>query len=208
MLRAGFQPDGTPLPPEKGPFRTLPWRVAINKHIDFPSSFMAALADTNLNKLVLVDNAGGKGEDYVMAETCVISDERLRLLEQAQEKGALLKTLQEENLLPSGSKAEALKEDNIGFLAVRVSGRNRVLVIRNLSRMIDVIEKGQLNPNAHGPENLTLVKRNASFVIDRIDKPDGISMVPESITQQYLAALAGKPDAPVTRPNYIRLNKG
>ena len=55
MYRAGYNPDGTPLPAkENGHYRTLPWRIAINKHIGFPASLLAALGDKHLGKIILV----------------------------------------------------------------------------------------------------------------------------------------------------------
>lgn len=207
MYRAGYNPDGTPLPPRKsGHYRTLPWRIAINKHIGFPYSLLAALADKHLGKIVLVDNAGAEGADTVIAESFILDDRELFALEGAERSGDLLPLLMKEELLPYGNKATEIKLDNTGFLASRVGGVNHVLVITDVERMIDVIEKGQLNPNAHGPSNLTLVNFLASFIVDKIDKPDGVDMTPSEMLSAYEEILAKNPNTP--RPNYLRLNAG
>jgi hypothetical protein len=207
MYRAGYKPDGTMLPPkEAGHYRTLPWRIAMNKHIGFPASFLAALADKHLGKLILIDNAGVEGSDKVIAESFILDDQELMTIERAEGQGMLLEALQKHELLPQGSSAEELKLNETGYLAVRVGGVNHVLVMIDLERMVDVIEKAQLNLNAHGPSNLTLVKFIASFIIDDIDKPDGIDMTPVEMREAYEGVLAKNSDTP--RPNYLRLNAG
>lgn len=177
-------------------YRTLPWRIAINKHIGFPASFLAAFHDANLSKLVLVDNAGKAREDKVIAELFTVTDAQMRKLEKA---GDLLQVLDKEKLLPHGRSVKELAANNAGFLVTRVQGKNRLLVIANIERFVDVLEKGQLNPNAHGEQTLAWLKRSASFLIDRIDKSAGISTVPPK-------KQAKSKDAP--RSNYLRLNSG
>jgi hypothetical protein len=180
-------------------YRTLPWRIAINKHIGFPASLLAAFQDTNLDKLVLVDNAGKAKEDKVIAELFKVSDAQLKKLKKAE---SLLQILDKEKLLPYGRSVQEIDEKNTGFLAARIQGKNHLLVIANIERFIDVLEKGQLNPNAHGEQALAWLKRTASFLIDRIDKPEGISTVPPKVPTKQ----AKNKDAP--RSNYLRLNSG
>ncbi len=206
MLRAGYKPDGTPLPPKKsGHYRTLPWRIALNKHINFPSSFLAALNDKHLGKLVLVDNAGELGDDKVIAESFIMDDYELFALEKAALEGDMIEFLKRHKLLPEGAEHYANFE-NTDLLAARVGGVNHVLIMTDIERIIDVFEKAQLNMNAHGPSNLTLVKFLASFVVDKIDKPEGLDMTPDEIRQAYDAIKLKNPNTP--RPNYLRLNAG
>jgi hypothetical protein len=105
-------------------YRTLPWRVAINKHIGFPASLLAAAHDPHLHQLMLVDNAGAAGQETLLAET---------------------------------------KETN----------GQRELHVYQPSRMAEVLEKAQLNPNAHSPQALTWLKSGASFLmgLDQWGKP-------------------------------------
>jgi len=207
MYRAGYNPDGTPLPPkEKGHYRTLPWRIAINKHIGFPVSLLAAWTDKHLGKVVLVDNAGVEGEDRVIAESFILDDRDLFALEGAEKSGELLSYLMREKMMPYGVLSQEVEVENTGYLAARVGGVNHVLVMVDTERMVDVMEKAQLNLNAHGPSNLTLVKFLASFVIDRIDKPDAEDMTPPEMMEAYLEVLEKNPDTP--RPNYLGLNAG
>lgn len=205
MYRAGYRPDGSSLPPKKsGHYRTLPWRIAINKHIGFPRSFLAALGDKNLGKIILVDNAGEEGQDHVIAESFILDDDDLNALENAQRYNALLRELESSDLLPYENQIETLDESNCGFLAARVEGINHVLIMTNVERMIDLFEKAQLNPNAHGPSNLTLVKFLASFIINSIDKPEGEDTTPSQVRQAYEEVLANEANTP--RPNYLHLN--
>ena len=207
MYRAGYNPDGTPLPPkEGGHYRTLPWRIAINKHIGFPASLLAALADKHLGKIILVDNAGAEAQDKVIAESFILDDRELFALEGAEQSGELVPLLVRENLLPHGIEPQQMKAENTGYLAARVGGVNHILVMVDMERMVDVIEKAQLNLNAHGPSNLTLVKFLASFIIDKIDKPEGQDMTPPEMREAYEKVLAKNPDTP--RPSYLRLNRG
>jgi len=207
-MRAGFSPDGTPLPArtDGGHYRTLPWRVALNKHIYFPSSLLAALADKHLGKIVLIDNAGRKGEDTVIAESFILADDEFQQLEFAQESGSIASTLRREKWLPHGHMASHIDAKNTSYLALRVSGMYHVMVIVNVERFVDVLEKAQLNPNAHGPSNLALKHSLYSFVVNRIDKPGSLDMTPPEVLAAYREAVKENTDSP--RPNYIRLNAG
>ncbi len=202
MRRAGYLPDGSALPKKKrGYYRTLPWRIAINKHIGFPASLLAAFADPKLDRLVLIDNARGAGTDCVMAEKFCIEDKILKSLEQAEKDGRLVSMLAQHHLLPEGREEADILEKNAGFMVQRVQGKNHLLVIADMERMVDIIEKGQLNPNAHGPQALAWLKRTASFLIDRIDKPHGVPTIPPKKESARKSA-----DGP--RSNYLRLNSG
>ncbi|MDG1287087.1 MAG: zeta toxin family protein [Rickettsiales bacterium] len=207
MYRAGYNPDGAPLPPkEDGHYRTLPWRIAINKHIGFPASLLAAWTDKHLGKVILVDNAGVEGEDRVIAESFILDDRELFALEAAEQSDGLVPYLMREKLMPYGVLSQEVAAENTGYLAARVGGVNHVFVMVDTERMVDVMEKAQMNLNAHGPSNLTLVKFLASFVIDRIDKPDAEDMTPPEMMEAYREVLAKNPDTP--RPNYLGLNAG
>lgn len=178
--------------------RTLPWRVALNKHIGFATSLLAACSDTKLDRLILIDNAGPQGTDSAIAELFTVKEATIRQLEKAAEEGELLPMLAKHQLLPSEQKESKLTERNVGFLK---TGQRRVLVIVNISRFVDILEKSQLNPNAHSPEALTWLKRTASFLIDRMDKPDGIPTIPPK--KEGTKKAANQP-----RSNYLRLNSG
>jgi len=51
-----------------------------------------------------------------------------------------------------------------------------------------------------------LVRSLASFVINQIDKPDGVDMTLQEMQEAYMQVLKKNPDTP--RPNYLRLNAG
>jgi hypothetical protein len=60
----------------------------------------------------------------------------------------------------------ALTEDNVGYLIYRGSEYNRTLLIYNLRRMVDFVEKRQLNPNASGEEGLLHKTSPLAFHVD------------------------------------------
>ncbi len=155
-------------------YRSLPWRVAINKHINFPTSLLAALADRNMQKIVVVDNAGEVKNSKVMAESFIIKSQKLALLWDAQAKGNLAVVLQQDNLLPDDKDLNPPDDmQDIAFLAADFGDYAHILVITDINRFVDIVEKRQFNPNASGIDNLTFIKSDLSFMINEIDKPNG-----------------------------------
>ena len=72
-----------------------------------------------------------------------------------------------------GSKLDALinrntafAENNVAFQIYHSKNGNRVLVIYNVRRMVDFVEKRQLNPNASGPEGLLHKPEALAFHVD------------------------------------------
>jgi hypothetical protein len=59
-----------------------------------------------------------------------------------------------------------LSEDNVGYLIYKGSEDNRVLLIYHLRRLIDFVEKRQLNPNASGEEGLLHKPVALAFHVD------------------------------------------
>ena len=59
-----------------------------------------------------------------------------------------------------------LIEENVAYLTYRNQHGNRVLIIYNTQRMIDFIEKSQLNPNASGEKGLLHKPESLAFDVD------------------------------------------
>jgi len=164
--------------------RALPWVVTIDKHIRSPQAFLQALQDTALAKLSLFANDGERDQHYLVAESFLLYDEDIEHLQQQQIAGTLaqhfkimmsrhkysvLKSLAQdgENTLQALiDRNTALTEDNVGYLIYRGSEYNRTLLIYNLRRMVDFVEKRQLNPNASGEEGLLHKTAPLAFHID------------------------------------------
>ncbi len=166
--------------------RTLPWVVTTGKHIEMPQSFLDAIQDNNLDKISLFANDGAKGESYVVAESFDVTDSELKDLQQSKNDTTLAKTLRtymdkDESVLKSVANGEntidslikknpRFNEENVGYMVYKSAGKNRVLAIYNTQRLTDLMNKGQLNPNASGPEGLTHKKENLSFVVQSGNK--------------------------------------
>ena len=160
--------------------RALPWNVTVGKHIGFSSALLDAFEDKNVGKILLDDRAGPKGFAYNMAESFEVDTATATRLVEARKAGHLLDELKKDEgkLLPSnpGKKAENLPpitEDNVDIIHKVVAGKHRVLVINNVQRFIDLVQKGQQNQYAQGPDNLTHMHGGLSFHIPDIDTPNG-----------------------------------
>ena len=164
--------------------RALPWVITVYKHVRAPRSFLMALEDPALEKISLFANDGERGRHYLVAESFDLSDEEVRTLQRHQLGGILavhlksyiethqystLKNLARNNRV----KLEALIDRNPGFVESNVAYQvypgkdgNRVLAIYNSRRMVDFMEKRQLNPNASGEEGLLHKPDSLAFHVD------------------------------------------
>lgn len=168
--------------------RALPWVVTIDKHIRSPQSFLMALQDTSLSKLSLFANDGERDQHYLVAESFLLYDEDVDHLQQQQIAGNLAKhcdTMMKRHKdsvlknLAQGDEAAlqaligrnpALDEDNVGYLIYPGSEQNRVLLIYHLRRLVDFVQKRQLNPNASGEEGLLHKPWALGFHVDPLAK--------------------------------------
>jgi len=164
--------------------RALPWVVTVDKHIRSPRAFLNALEDTALNKISLFANDGNKDQHYLVAESFLFSDEELGELQEQQRQGNLAQHLKQmirnrnDSVLKklAGDITETLEawlnrnpdfsEANVAYQIYRGSEINRVLLIYHTRRMVDFIEKRQLNPNASGAEGLLHKPAALAFHVD------------------------------------------
>jgi fido (protein-threonine AMPylation protein) len=177
--------------------RALPWVVTVDKHIRAPRSFFNALEHQQLDKLSLFANDGEKDRHYLVAESFSFSDQEIRKLQQQQLAGTLkpylellLKNHQDSilsNLAQNDhNKLEELinrnpffSETNVGFQIYHSSTGNRVLVIYNARRLVDFVEKRQLNPNASGVDGLLHKPESLTFHVDPYAKDPWITRLQE-----------------------------
>jgi len=182
--------------------RALPWVVTVDKHIRAPASFLAALQHKSLDKLSLFANDAERGKQYLVAESVVCSDDEVRALQRHQIAGSLLEHLR--NLIETsegsalrrlagndaGRLAElmdrnpAFTEGNAAYLVYRSHATNRVLLVYNVRRLVDFIEKRQLNPNASGEEGLLHKPDNLAFHVDPSGKQPWITRLQDSPLEQ------------------------
>ena len=164
--------------------RALPWVVAVDKHIRAPASFLQALEHPDLDKLSLFANDGRIDRHYLVAETFVFSNEELHQIQEDQRSGCLADFFEmlirrhEDSTLRNLAQGDAARlaelferipgwsEPNVGYLVYGFQKLHRLLVIYNLRRMVDFLEKGQLNPNASGEDGLLHKHASLAFHID------------------------------------------
>ena len=168
--------------------RALPWVVTVDKHIRAPRSFLNALEHEMLNKISLFANDGEKNKHYLVAESFFFSDLEVMDLKKNQLAGTLLSYLyllirdREDSILKKlthgdDNQLEELisrnpnfTENNIAFQIYPNKNGNRVLLIYSAHRMVDFIEKRQLNPNASGEKGLLHKPESLSFYVDPYTK--------------------------------------
>ena len=164
--------------------RALPWVVTVDKHIRAPDSFLTALQHTALEKISLFANDGERDNHYLVAESFDLSDEDIRALHRNQLANSLsdhfttiinrhpqsvlrkLANYDADNIEQLLKRNPAFKESNVGYQIYRSQNHYRGLLIYNVRRMADFVEKRQLNPNASGEEGLLHKSGNLAFHVD------------------------------------------
>lgn len=164
--------------------RALPWVVTVDKHIRSPYAFLTALNHAELDKLALFANDGARDCHYLVAESIICQDEAVDALHDHQRQGRLAEYLQllawsrEDSVLKKLAGADRtalsawlqrnpdLSESNVGYLVYPGSDGNRVLLIHHCRRLVDFVEKRQLNPNASGAEGLLHKPAALAFRVD------------------------------------------
>lgn len=177
--------------------RALPWVVTVDKHIRAPRSFLNALEHQNLDKIALFANDGEKDRHYLVAESFSFSDQDVRALQQHQLSGTLKTHLEalsrnhDDSILKNLAQGDELKldalinrnplfaENNVAFQTYHSGTDHRVLVIYNARRMVDFVEKRQLNPNASGEEGLLHKPEALAFHIDPYTKDPWMTRLQE-----------------------------
>ena len=177
--------------------RALPWVVTVDKHIRAPRSFLNALDHQKLDKIALFANDGEKDRHYLVAESFSFSDQDVRALQQHQLSGTLKTYLEalsrnhDDSILKNLAQGNELKLDalinrnplfaeiNVAFQTYHSGADHRVLVIYNARRMVDFVEKRQLNPNASGEEGLLHKPEALAFHIDPYTKDPWMTRLQE-----------------------------
>ncbi|UOA07983.1 zeta toxin family protein [Methylobacter sp. S3L5C] len=168
--------------------RALPWVVTVDKHIRAPRSFLNALEHEDLDKISLFANDSEKDRHYLVAESFPFSVQDIKALQKHQIAGTLMTYLKQlirnredsilknlaqgdENLLEALiNRNTVFTENNVAFQIYPGKNRHRVLVIYNTRRMVDFVEKRQLNPNASGEEGLLHKPESLAFHVDPYTK--------------------------------------
>lgn len=168
--------------------RALPWVVTVDKHLRAPTSFLNALQHKALDKISLFANDSHRNQHYLVAESFIFSEEEIRVLQGQQLSGSLAVYLKkiiegrDDSILKIMAQGNAVKlaalldrnpafnEANVAYQIYSSKYGNRVLLIYNTRRLVDFIEKRQLNPNASGEESLLHKPESLAFYIDPLCK--------------------------------------
>ena len=171
--------------------------VTVDKHIRAPRSFLNALEHETLDKISLFANDGEKDRHYLVAESFSFSDQEVRALQKHQLSGTLMAHLtslikiRDDSFLKNLAQGDENKldalinrnpvftENNVAFQIYHSSTGNRVLVIYNARRMVDFVEKRQLNPNASGEEGLLHKSEALAFHVDPYTKDPWMTRLQE-----------------------------
>lgn len=170
--------------------RALPWVVTVDKHIRVPYEFLTALKHHALDKISLFANDGEMDRHYLVAESFSFTDYDIQSLHQHQLSGTLsnyfinlikshdksvLKILAEDKGVSIESLIDrnpCFDENNVAYQIYNSQFSNRVLAIYNVKRMVDFVEKRQLNPNASGEAGLLHKPESLAFDVDPLaEKP-------------------------------------
>ncbi|WP_024296905.1 zeta toxin family protein [Methylomicrobium lacus] len=180
--------------------RALPWVITVYKHIRSPESFLNALEDPALDKLALFANDGERGKHYLVAESFLLSDQQVEILREKQGGGGMAEHLRliiawrydsllnvlslgdQDRLAGLLARNPAFDESNVAYQIYPVQNGNRVLLIYNTRRMIDFVEKRQLNPHASGEEGLLHKPEALAFHVDPHTKEPWMTRLQGSVS--------------------------
>ena len=132
-------------------------------------------------------NDGEKDRHYLVAESFSFTELQVQNLHQHQlsnrltdhlldliknhENSVLKQLAQDENELESLiERNPVFEENNVAYLVYNSRYGNRVLVIYNVRRLVDFVEKRQLNPNASGETGLLHKPESLAFDVDPLAK--------------------------------------
>ncbi len=168
--------------------RALPWVITVFKHLRAPRSFLHAIEDDALDKISLFANDGERNRHYLVAESFDFSESEVRILQQHQMSASLaeyyrflIKTREDSFLRKLAHQNEpeidrliernpAFTEDNVAYQVYPGKRGFRILAIYHTRRMVDFVEKRQLNPNASGVEGLLHKTEMLAFHVDPASK--------------------------------------
>ena len=168
--------------------RALPWVVTVDKHIRAPRSFLHALEDEGVDKISLFANDSEKNLNYLVAESFSLTEAEVKDLHHNQLRGTLyehlksyiihhadshLKSIANNNLAQLDNliaRIPNFNEANVAYQIYQRKNYNRVLLIYCAKRMVDFMEKRQLNPNASGEEGLLHKPEVLSFHVSPFAK--------------------------------------
>jgi hypothetical protein len=152
--------------------RAVPWQIVIMKHIGHPAAFFDAIKCQDLDNLIIYDAARKKGETKLLAYMKAVTKEDIEELRRARSisKGHLLKELLELSIVDEDDIPKEFVLKRLDFLECAELGHKfRILIVFDMVKFIDFIQKGNLNEDATGYDEL--VFNSNPIHIPSIDYP-------------------------------------
>ena len=169
--------------------RALPWVITIYKHMRAPEAFLEALQDSALDKISLFANDAERDMHYLVAESFICQDQDLGCLQHQQRQTlasywqglsfnhpeASLRKLaknSDEQLAALMARNPHFEESNVAYLVYPGGQIDRILAVYNTQRLVDFIDKRQLNPHASGEQGLLYKSQALAFhVVPYAEQP-------------------------------------
>lgn len=153
--------------------RSVPWDIVVKKHIGHPKAFLDAVRHPHLGHIYLYDTMGKKGETKMLAMSIDLHANVLKELKAAFaiSKGYGFQALIDRNLIDLSMLPKHPKLHLLEMIECHTYGDEliRVLLVLDIQRYIDFLQKGALYEKARGYEEL--VFNSHPYHIPTIDYP-------------------------------------
>jgi uncharacterized protein (DUF736 family) len=134
--------------------RAIPWHIAIKKHIGVASSVMSAVFDKNVDEFILLNSTIPQNQaNTIIAYTKELSWEQFQDLKNRRDNKAVIN---EYNLFPEAQNFSCPITDHTYVMPIHVNFQSncRILVITDLIKFNEMLEKAMMNPQAEGMEDI------------------------------------------------------
>ncbi len=153
--------------------RAVPWQVVVEKHVEHPGAFLDSIKHPSLDNLAIYDTGGKKGESKLLAYMKEVSQTDIVKLHRMREisKGSLLNKLILLGVIDEADipREFALKRLDFFECTRMAENRLRILVIFDIVKFIDLMQKGSLYENASGYDEL--IFNSNAIHIPSVDYP-------------------------------------
>lgn len=153
--------------------RSVPWDIVVKKHVEHPKAFLDALRHEHLDHIYLYDTMGKKGETKLLAVNVDLTSSMLKTIRDAFNisKGFGFQTMIDNNLIDLSILPKQFKLHLMEIVECHAYNEDlhRILVVLDMQRYIDFLQKGMLFDKARGYEEL--VFNSHPYHIPSIDYP-------------------------------------
>lgn len=145
--------------------RALPWAVTLSKHTNAINAFLDAAQDTKIDNVLLYNMDGPPGTSYLAAYAFNANDDEMKVIidRKPEQYMKLLKNhkIDDETL----SNMPDLLQHNIGYTQHRSNKKDRMMMVTDLHKLIQMGEKGLQNSYAADLDSLHARTSNNAAVL-------------------------------------------